>query len=643
MQPLHFAHPVYRRNIATWRFLRDAYVGGDYWYTAGQTHEVGPFTPYSTSDKLQVPTYNLVETNRLWRHEREKEVKYQRRMRASVYLNFLKANVDTVASIVASAIDVEKLPDALQHLEDDCDRKGTSLQGMIRQLAIWSIVHGHTHVLWDLPDPEGPMPSLYHERQAGVLPYLCPVSVCDMVDWRYNAITRAYDWVEVQELQPLQREPHAEPNEMQPRITRVFDTDGWVRYADGAPMDGEVQAYKYGFVPLVTLFSQPDHASAEPIGVSPMRDAAELALLTFNMLSWKTDEEQQHCFNQLVLNTKDDITPEMDVALGTSTYVAAEGAQYLAPDTKTMEHMDLGIAEHAARMRQMIGIETKGEGSQAAKSGTALQLERENMDAILSGYLTHLVSGVKAMLRMGALIVGANPDEVEVGTRPVFSQMAAAAQFDTMLRAMNEGGMQGVARAELQKQVFLAAHPDPEPDLIAEVFGNIDSGAARADQSEQMAHEQRRVALEQMAGTQPPEDEDTAATDVPDEPAMDATPEPTAAMDTSTQPDVVANAGGAEKAQDVALNGAQVTALVELVKSVVAGELPRDSAVAIIAAAFPLSRQQAEELIGEAGTPAFEKPAPEPPPFGFGGPPKPDAPPDEDDGDAEAMGANGRA
>jgi predicted enzyme related to lactoylglutathione lyase len=55
-----------------------------------------------------------------------------------------------------------------------------------------------------------------------------------------------------------------------------------------------------------------------------------------------------------------------------------------------------------------------------------------------------------------------------------------------------------------------------------------------------------------------------------------------------------------DKAQDVALNGAQVTALADLVKSVAAGELPGASAVEILIIGFPISREVAEKMINAA-------------------------------------------
>jgi hypothetical protein len=58
---------------------------------------------------------------------------------------------------------------------------------------------------------------------------------------------------------------------------------------------------------------------------------------------------------------------------------------------------------------------------------------------------------------------------------------------------------------------------------------------------------------------------------------------------------------GAAAVQDTALNGAQVQALVDLVKDVAAGLMPRDAAVAIAMRAFQVSAEEASDLLGSAG------------------------------------------
>lgn len=65
--------------------------------------------------------------------------------------------------------------------------------------------------------------------------------------------------------------------------------------------------------------------------------------------------------------------------------------------------------------------------------------------------------------------------------------------------------------------------------------------------------------------------------------------------------------------QKTALNGAQIASLVDVVAKVSNGEIPRESGIEILTAALPITRPDAEKIIGAAGTPRFkpeEPPAP---------------------------------
>ncbi len=90
-----------------------------------------------------------------------------------------------------------------------------------------------------------------------------------------------------------------------------------------------------------------------------------------------------------------------------------------------------------------------------------------------------------------------------------------------------------------------------------------------------------------------------------------------------TPPIAGATADGAAKPADTAMNGAQVTSLVDVVAQVAAKTLPPDSAQAILELAFNLSPEDAKRVIGSAGSTFIVEPPAPPATFGGGGfPPK---------------------
>lgn len=68
-----------------------------------------------------------------------------------------------------------------------------------------------------------------------------------------------------------------------------------------------------------------------------------------------------------------------------------------------------------------------------------------------------------------------------------------------------------------------------------------------------------------------------------------------------------------------ALNGAQVSGLLEILASVAEKRLPRATGVEAMLASFPLTRAQAEAIMGDVGAKFFAEPEPPPAPFGGGG------------------------
>ncbi len=88
--------------------------------------------------------------------------------------------------------------------------------------------------------------------------------------------------------------------------------------------------------------------------------------------------------------------------------------------------------------------------------------------------------------------------------------------------------------------------------------------------------------------------------------------------DEPAEPGLVEGLPTGEKPQDAALNGQQITALLEVVQA----KIPKDTAAAVIAASFPnLSSEQVSALV--AGMPATPEPDPEPNPPAPGTVPKP--------------------
>jgi HK97 family phage portal protein len=81
------------------------------------------------------------------------------------------------------------------------------------------------------------------------------------------------------------------------------------------------------------------------------------------------------------------------------------------------------------------------------------------------------------------------------------------------------------------------------------------------------------------------------------------------------EPNTSENTSGTQNVeitQDAVLNGAQVTAATAIVAGVAAGEIPRDSGIGQLMVLFNLTEEQAEQIMGSAGTDTPTTPNPRP-------------------------------
>lgn len=101
----------------------------------------------------------------------------------------------------------------------------------------------------------------------------------------------------------------------------------------------------------------------------------------------------------------------------------------------------------------------------------------------------------------------------------------------------------------------------------------------------------------------------TAVPQAPPFPELAPQSDPLAPPTAATPLPDVAEGAPVEKAADAALNGAQVTSLLEIVQRVATNQIPRETGINLITAAFPLTREQAEQIMGSVG--AGFTPAPE--------------------------------
>ncbi len=543
-------HPYYCKRFRRWKLNRAAYIGGDEWYGQGDTYQLGPFTIQpATPGKTGHTTGPLRESNRLWRHEREKDPRYFRRLRMAAYENVFGPQINTIAATVAKSCRNVKLPEGMEYLETNTDRWGQDMATARMRRIAWAHVYGHVYTLLEKPayvpepsplaavtastesaeytsaetdEPVGP-PSRMHELQAGIRVYACTLSPLDLLDWNWDADAMAFRWALIRVTRPAERvAPDEQAEPVSPCTwTKLYRPGQWVLFKDGVP---EESGPAPDVVPIVVQFAVgQDPAEAEPVGIPVNDDVTDIVELRFNKSSWLNDMESAQCFNQAHIKTGDGSALDNDTeqALGVHTYIGAEEFDWVSPSTDPMTHLMNSMDRDAATMRQMGGVETKGETSQAAKSGVALQLEQQNMGSLFAMYAAAAEAGERAIWRMAAMLEGMDPEAVIVEYVRDFSALDASARFGTLTTALTVGQFTGMAKAELQKQIWMAANPEAEHEVRDKVFAEIDAEAARADAARAAQEQAALAATQRLAaggastGEDDPEAEDEDAKPAP--------------------------------------------------------------------------------------------------------------------------------
>lgn len=113
--------------------------------------------------------------------------------------------------------------------------------------------------------------------------------------------------------------------------------------------------------------------------------------------------------------------------------------------------------------------------------------------------------------------------------------------------------------------------------------------------------------------------------------------DPDDAGDDSEEPDDTTRDQSQPEPVQATLNGAQVTALLEILNAVAMGQLPRDTGVQAIMVAFGVTHEVADDLMGEVGAGFEPKPLPGEEPASTDTPPQSDDEQEDEDGEEKSL------
>jgi hypothetical protein len=305
---LRYQHPDYRKNILKWEKYVELY----------ESEEIYRF---------------------LFKHMRESEEMYQKRLVRGYFYNYVASVVDLyIAYIFHSPITRQVDETLFEDLYSDADLQGTRFEKYIQIVATYSQLTGHVGVLVDMPKiQDGGFISEKDRKEANHRPYCTTIHARQILDWETDKFGN-FVWVKLEIERPQDRlwnKPVDEEIKHFLKWTRV-DWEEWELKGDQARKIDEGK-HSLGEVPFVILRNKrkPRHLW---FGVSAVRDIADINIGILNWSSLGDEEIYERCLNVLAMEQDiDEHIPELSHHNVLSYAPGAEPPRYLTPGSSPLE------------------------------------------------------------------------------------------------------------------------------------------------------------------------------------------------------------------------------------------------------------------------------------------------------------------
>jgi hypothetical protein len=623
---------TYDRQRDQWAFLWDSFWGGDRYRNPSST-QLGlarlNWTTVSADGQRQPQA--LRRPSYLVPHPGESDVEFDARLALAAHVNLVATIVKAYAEGCTSR--VQRTAGALPaEVLDDANRRGSSWAEVAEEAARWAGLYSMVFGVVDAPKKAGER-TVAEEAASGVRPYVLLVHPPAVAWLRAESSGRLVEfaYTDAPYVPDTATSAAALDREVRVRVWRAAtgdDPGGWRLLRGRARFDASLAAQASaleevdggplpdalgGELPVEPLFYERDTSTPVPMGTSVAADAADLARLIYNTLSWVSEIHRKAAFPFLAIpmaSTGGQLDAQTAIAVGPSKglgYNATAGApSWVAPSSESPRE----LREHAVFLFQLAlrvaGLEVAADQSAQVQSGEALRLRSRDFEARAARFARNLQRWELRVLRLLAAFAGVSPDGIEVAYPKRFTLPDLREDLERALALLTAPVEIGPAlKREAIKQAADAALSLTDEQLaegLEEIRAAFAADGAVADAERTAA----RVEAERKAAPPP----------APAEVA------PVAAVDPNAE----------AKSADTALNGAQVIALKDIVGDVAQKLIPRATGIGLILAAFPLSPAQAEAIMGEVGRTFFaEAPAAParpgaPPPFAAKGEKPGDAP-----------------
>lgn len=416
----------------------------------------------------------------IFKHGREDDSTYERRVMRGYYFNYVASIVDLFISyLFHSPITRQTDAKLFAELYQNADFAGTSYELFMESASTFSQVNGHHGILVDAPQA-GPEDLLNEEtrQKKGIRPYLVHILAQQIRDWELDRFGN-FEWVKIEIFRP-QKRFWKDGKDTSTRYFLIWSKEVWQEFSvtdDRATLEGEGEN-PLGVVPLVILPNEfmPRH---EWFGQSAVRDIADINIGILNWSSLADEEIFERCLNVLAMPTNDS-NESVQLSHGNILNFpmdAQHAPQYLTPGTSPL---DL-IGKHIDRAKDEIyrlaklGGSTGLLGVREATSGIAYAYEFNETNQSLARKAVFLEQAEMEIHRLYALWMRKVFDGRIIYPRE-FGVEDFLLELQVLMQARSQlSSVTAVKEVEKKITARMFAHEEELRDKVAK---EIDSGDA---------------------------------------------------------------------------------------------------------------------------------------------------------------------
>ena len=357
-------HTVFKKYFNYWNFLLDSYEGGvDYTCSNVPNNTIDNKSSSPIQIKVNGQSLEDKSSFNLFKHPKERDTDYKRRLGRSYYYNFCAPVVDIYTDhLFRNPIteDFKSLQNIVEKRIDNIDRKGSSLIEIRKEIAEFAQLYGHAFIVVDMPKSNGEV-NLQQRIDNNQFPFLCLFPPQRVINWSLDAFGRPF-WVLLAEVADSNSDPlmFDKTKDNAPNINyRLWTRQEWMLFNSEYKLI-DAGTHPVGEVPIVAVYNKKSKKHRSFLGISEIADVSFIARDIYNLCSELGQIISDQTFSFLAIQgNPQDYGGDQVLGVGKGLIYPenANVPQYVAPDSASADVIMKQIDRQINKIFQIVKLE----------------------------------------------------------------------------------------------------------------------------------------------------------------------------------------------------------------------------------------------------------------------------------------------